>query len=158
MENEYIKSVEIIGDNLRRKNATEREVAIADLLNDNYLSIPKVNQGPYDLEISRNGDKIIFNFCWQHNNAKQNLQVSLPFKHFRRIIKDYFLVYDSYNDAMQKNFGIEKVEAIDMGRRGLHNEGAEMLLEEMQDKVVLDFKTARRIFTIITALQGNRSV
>jgi len=70
---------------------------------------------------------------------------------FRRIVKDYFLILESYYEAI-KTAPPSRIEAIDMGRRGLHDEGSRLLMERLEDKITVDFETARRLFTLICAL------
>ena len=77
--------------------------------------------------------------------------VGLPLVPFRRIVKDYFIVCESYYEAV-KGGRLAQVEAIDMARRGLHNEGSSLLMERLADKVAIDLATARRLFTLICVL------
>ena len=81
----------------------------------------------------------------------------LSTKPYKRLIKDYFLIVQSYNEAI-KGDNPSRIESIDMGRRGLHNEGAELLQERLQDKIDMDFDTARRLFTLICVLHGRKSL
>jgi uncharacterized protein (UPF0262 family) len=74
-------------------------------------------------------------------------------KPYRRLIKDYFLIVRSYDEAMREGKP-SRIEAIDMGRRGLHNEGAGLLIERLEDKITMDLDTARRLFTLICVLHG----
>ena len=78
----------------------------------------------------------------------------LSLKPYRRVIEDYFLIIASYEEA-RRNGVLQKLETIDMARRGLHNEGAELLRERLADKIDMDFETARRFFTLICALHRN---
>ncbi|NQV44478.1 MAG: UPF0262 family protein [Rhodospirillales bacterium] len=127
----------------------EQKVAIFDLLEDNQF-VPDGNfTGPYNLHLRVEEDRLIFDV---RNAEEQPLsEIMLSAKSFRRIIKDYFLVCESYFDAI-KTKAPSQIEAIDMGRRGLHNEGAELLRDRLTGKAEIDLDTARRLFTLICVL------
>lgn len=127
----------------------EQKVAIFDLLEDNQF-IPDGNfTGPYNLHLRVEEDRLIFDV---RNEEEQPLsEIMLSAKSFRRIIKDYFLVCESYFDAI-KTKAPSQIEAIDMGRRGLHNEGADLLRDRLAGKAEIDLDTARRLFTLICVL------
>jgi len=145
---EYIKSIDFADSNLSKNFATERRTAVNDLLAENYFSIDSLKQGPYDITISVTDDKLRL----QVNTAQDNnISFNLVQKGLRRLIKDYFLLNDNY-EQVRKLGQPEKIETIDMARRSIHNEGAEKILEIVQDKVSMDFKTARSFFTLITTL------
>jgi uncharacterized protein (UPF0262 family) len=127
----------------------ERRVAVFDLVETNRFEIPEIDAGPYALTLSSEDGRLIFSI-----NGADGAEVSqhqLPLTPFRRVIKDYFLVCDSYYAAI-RDATPSQIEAIDMGRRGLHNEGAEMLADALQAKYKVDFETARRLFTLMCAL------
>lgn len=127
----------------------ERAVAIYDLLESNKFSPVGGYRGPYNLRLGLEEDRLLFDIC---NEGDQPLaKVYLPLKPFRQLVKDYFLVCESYFSAI-KTAPAAKIEAIDMGRRGLHDEGTEMLRERLAGKIDLDFDTARRLFTLICVL------
>ena len=124
----------------------EREVAIADLLEENRFQPEGGEGGPYDLRLSREDNRLVLEVsCPGYQRAH-----GLSLTPFRGIIKDYFLVCDSYFEAVRTS--PQQIEALDMGRRGLHNEGSELLRERLAGKIELDLETARRLFTLICAL------
>lgn len=140
------ESVLIRGDN----NKNERDRVITDLLeNSSFLPIDSKLQGPFSLKISIISNKIII--CVE-GACKELHIVEISLMPLRRVIKDYSIICESYFDAV-KNSEPRKIEAIDMGRRGTHNEGAEILLEQLENKLDLDFETARKMFSLIYILQ-----
>lgn len=126
----------------------ERAVAIYDLLESNHFA-PQGLTGPYHLHIGIEEDRLVFDIRDPANNPLE--KVVLAQRLFRQIVKDYFLVCDSYYSAI-KTASPSRIEALDMGRRGLHDEGSELLRERLQGKVDVDFDTARRLFTLICVL------
>ncbi len=138
---------------LRRRPEVEheREVALFDLLEENkfVLKGDGSEPGPYHLVLKLVEDRLVFDVR-DTNDASQK-EITLPVKPFRSIIKDYFLICESYFDAI-KNLSPSQIEAIDMGRRGLHNEGAEMLRERLSENAELDQPTSRRFFTLLCVL------
>ncbi|TNE34479.1 MAG: UPF0262 family protein [Alphaproteobacteria bacterium] len=137
-----------------RRNADiehERKVAIFDILDENSFCVTGFeNDGPYSLHLCIEDNRLIFDVRTEDDEAEL-VRIPLPVISFRRIIKDYFQVCESYFDAI-KTGSPSKIEAIDMGRRGLHNEGSELLKERLQEKVETDFDTARRLFTLMCVL------
>jgi uncharacterized protein (UPF0262 family) len=129
----------------------ERKIAIFDLLEDNSFRVIGHDGGPYDLTLSLAENRLVFDLREEGGAPVRRLLLSLT--SLRRIIKDYFLVCDSYYDAI-RNASASQIEAIDMGRRGLHNEGSTVLMERLTDKVEIDFDTARRLFTLVCALHS----
>ncbi len=127
----------------------ERRVAIFDLLEDNRFDPVDVAPGPYSLLLSIEENRLVFDV--RTDTDKPLNEFSLPIAAFRRIVKDYFLICDSYYEAI-KTSSPSQIEAIDMGRRGLHNEGAALLQDRLKDKVAVDENTARRLFTLICVL------
>ena len=125
----------------------ERKVAIVDLLEANYFQPEGADGGPYDLAIALVDNRLALDVAGP--GYQRRLLLSLT--PLRGVIRDYFLLYDSYHKAIQGS-SPSQIEAIDMGRRGLHNEGAERLRERLAGKVALDHDTARRLFTLICAL------
>ncbi len=127
----------------------ERRVAIFDLLEGNCFSPVGAADGPYHLHLAIEDNRLAFNI---NDTANAPLdKVLLPISPFRRLIKDYFTVCESYFEAI-KHASPSKIEAIDMGRRGLHDEGSELLRERLAGKVEIDFDTARRLFTLLCVL------
>ena len=125
----------------------ERNVAISDLLKDNYFEPAGGKGGPYQLRIGLLENRLDLEVRGGGVEARHLLSLS-P---FRRIVRDYMEICRSYNDAV-KGAGPAQIEAIDMGRRGLHNDGSEMLRDRLQGKVKTDLATSRRLFTLICAL------
>jgi len=124
----------------------EREVAVADLLDANSFAPDGGAGGPYALRLAREDNRLILEVEGPGYSRAHGLSLT-P---FRGIIKDYFLVCDSYFEAVRSS--PERIEAFDMGRRGLHNEGADALRARLEGKVELDHETARRLFTLVCAL------
>jgi len=127
----------------------ERRVAIFDLLEDNAFELKSGTSGPYNLHLSVQDDRIVFDVRDADENDLEAF--FLPATIFRRIIKDYFMVCETYFEAI-KTKSPSQIEAIDMGRRGLHDEGADLLSERLDAKVAIDSQTARRLFTLVCVL------
>ena len=124
----------------------ERKVAIYDLLEENYFQPIGVEAGPFELYLSNVERRLVFDVRLEGGEALG--QVHLSMTPFRRIIKDYFMLCESYYDAI-RNAAPSQIETIDMARRGMHNEGSDILQERLTDKIKLDQNTARRLFTLI---------
>lgn len=131
----------------------ERRAALLDLQEENSFAVKGPFPGPYVLHLSNDGERLVFTVCDEMD--LQLTRFSLPLSTFRSIIKEYFLICESYFNAI-KALTPSKIEAIDMGRRGLHNEGAQLLRERLADKVEMDTDTARRLFTLICILHIRR--
>jgi uncharacterized protein (UPF0262 family) len=127
----------------------ERRVAVFDLLERNLFALENGFAGPYRVELSLRDSTLVM--AVSDEGGTQHTEVMLAMRPFRRLIKDYFLVCDSYFQAI-KSASPSRIEAIDMGRRGLHNEGAEKLADALEGKVRMDAETARRLFTLICVL------
>ena len=127
----------------------ERAIAIYDLVESNSFGVPGHEGGPYELLIALHEAKLALNIRQEGGDSVITHILSLT--PFRRILKDYFMVCESYYAAIRTATPAQ-IEAIDMGRRGLHNDGAKLLAERLDGKVECDFDTARRIFTLVTAL------
>ena len=127
----------------------ERRIAIYDLLEDNTFSLLGHDGGPYALHLAIVENRLVFDIRLADGSPVVAHHLSLT--PLRRIVKDYFMVCDSYYQAI-RTASAAQIEAIDMGRRGLHNEGSELLMERLKDKVVVDLDTARRLFTLICVL------
>ena len=129
----------------------ERKVAIFDLLEENYFAPVGDVVGPYRLDLSiEDGKRLIIDVA-KEKEEETFLQIKFPLMPVRKIIKDYFLICDSYFKAI-KTASPAQIEAIDMGRRGLHNEGSAILRERIEDKVIIDHDTSRRLFTLVCVL------
>jgi uncharacterized protein (UPF0262 family) len=127
----------------------ERRVAIYDLLQDNMFRPVGHDGGPYRLRLGINGSRLVFDI--RQSDDTPVIAHMLSLAPFRRIVKDYFVVCDSYYTAI-RTATPDRIEALDMGRRGLHDEGSRLVTERLRRKVDLDFNTARRLFTLITVL------
>lgn len=126
----------------------ERKIAIHDLLEDNRFDLPDY-PGPYNLHLSIAENRLVFDVRDTTDLPLNAFVLSLtPFK---RVVREYVMVCDSYAKAI-KHESPSKIEAIDMGRRGLHDEGADLLRERLHGKVELDHQTARRLFSLIVLL------
>ena len=127
----------------------ERAVAIFDLIEENEFAPTIEHPGPYHLVLGIADNKLVFDV--RDTGRQEVYKFILSLTPFRRIIKEYFEVCESYYAAI-KTSSLSQIEAIDMGRRGLHNEGSEILRDRLAGKVEMDFGTARRLFTLICAL------
>lgn len=127
----------------------ERAIAIYDLIEDNSFALAGHDGGPYALSISLMDAKLVFDV--RDTDGAGVITHILSLTPFKRILKDYFMICESYYAAI-RTATPSKIEAIDMGRRGLHNEGATLLQERLKGKIDCDSDTARRLFTLITAL------
>ena len=126
----------------------ERAVAIYDLIEENSFALTG-HSGPYRLVLSLADQRLVFDLRSESDEPLVAHVLSLT--PFRKIVKDYFLICESYHQAIRSG-SPRRIEAIDMGRRGLHNEGSEILRERLKGKVELDFDTARRLFTLVCVL------
>jgi len=133
----------------------ERRVAIFDLLEENAFSPVGDAQGPFKLSLSILDRRLVFDIALENGDPVKRHLLSLS--PFRRIIRDYFIMCESYYDAI-RNAPPERIETIDMARRGLHNEGSELLESRLDGKVELDFDTARRLFTLLCALHVRQPI
>ncbi len=127
----------------------ERRVAIYDLLEDNSFRPTGHDGGPYTLQLGITGARLVFDI--RLADGAPVIAHMLSLAPFRRIVKDYFTVCDSYYAAI-RTATPDRIEAIDMARRALHDEGSNLVTERLKRKVDLDFDTARRLFTLITVL------
>ncbi|MDA8586646.1 UPF0262 family protein [Rhodobacteraceae bacterium] len=132
----------------------ERKVAVFDLLEDNSFSVPERDgqaspEGPFRLFLAIRDRLLVFDIRLEDENPAAEFRLSLG--PFRQVVKDYFQICESYFDAV-KRLPPAKIEAIDMARRGIHNEGARILQERLEGKADLDNDTARRLFTLICVL------
>jgi uncharacterized protein (UPF0262 family) len=152
-ENARLLEVTLDEASLGRDNSEvehEREVAIFDLLEKNAFALEGHEaNGPYTLHLSLADNRLVFAVADADHAPLQHVMLSLS--PFRRIVKDYFLVCDSYYAAI-KTQPASKIEAIDMGRRGLHDEGSHLLMERLKGMINVDIATARRLFTLLCAL------
>lgn len=124
----------------------ERKIAVYDLLEENSFAPIGAEGGPFELSLSIIERRLVFDV--RRSGGDPLGQIHLSLTPFRKIIKDYFMLCESYYDAI-RNAAPAQIETVDMARRAMHNEGSEILRERLQDKIRLDENTARRLFTLI---------
>ena len=151
-----IARIELDEDTIIWRNADieqERRVAIFDLIEENSFkplrAVERGAMGPYDLTLAVQDGRLALTIAQEGGNTVEQLVLGLA--RFRRPIRDYFAICDSYYQAIRKATAAE-IETIDMARRGVHNRAAELLMERLEGKVETDFATARRLFTLICVL------
>lgn len=127
----------------------ERAVAIFDLLEENRFEPAGELEGPFHLFLSIEENRLIFDI--RAEEGAPMTKVTLPLTPFRTVVRDYFTVCESYYAAI-KRASLTQIEALDMGRRAVHNEGSELLRERLEGKIAMDQNTARRLFTLICVL------
>jgi uncharacterized protein (UPF0262 family) len=132
-----------------RQIEQEREIAIYDLLEANSFRLAGSQGGPYRLVLGVEENRMVFDIHLEDDSAHGKVMLSLT--PFRSVIRDYFLICDSYFKAI-RNAPPSQIEALDMARRASHNEGSELLKERLAGKIEVDFDTARRLFTLICVL------
>src|SRR5258707_6341451 len=135
---------------------SERAAAIADLLGQNHFAPASGQAGPFHLHLAVEENRLVMEIRAEADSPDDNGDetsetIQLPLAPFRRTVKDYFLVCESYYEAMRHS-NLTRLESIDVGRRSLHNEGAALLTERLAGKVAIDHDTARRLFTLICVL------
>jgi uncharacterized protein (UPF0262 family) len=127
----------------------ERAIAIYDLLEENSFRPAGHQGGPYALNIGISGSRLVFDI--RETDGSPVIAHLLSLAPFRRIVKDYFVVCDSYYAAIRTSTP-DRIEALDIGRRAMHDEGSRILMERLKRKVEFDFDTARRLFTLLAVL------
>jgi len=127
----------------------ERAIAIYDLIESNHFEPAGDDSGPYALNISLSEQRLVLAIAREDGGEVITHLLSLT--PLRKVVRDYFMICDSYYSAI-KTETPQKIEAIDMGRRGLHDEGSQILIDRLAGKITMDFDTARRLFTLISAL------
>jgi uncharacterized protein (UPF0262 family) len=127
----------------------ERQIAIYDLIDENSFALPGRDAGPYGLKIALQDAKLVLEIA--DESGAPVIAHILSLTPFRGLLKDYFMICESYYAAIRTAMPMQ-IEAIDMGRRAIHNEAAELLLERLKGKIECDHDTARRIFTLVVAL------
>ncbi|TCD15253.1 UPF0262 family protein [Oricola cellulosilytica] len=128
----------------------ERAVAIFDLLEENrFQPAGDEEGGPYKLALSVVEGRLVFDV--KRENGEQVATHILALGPFRRIIKDYYMICDSYFEAIKMSTP-SQIETIDMARRGVHNDGSQTLMDRLEGKLAMDFDTARRLFTLVCVL------
>ncbi len=127
----------------------ERDVAIFDLVEENRFGVPGRDQGPYSLRVAQSESRLNFEVRSASGAIVSEFSVSMT--PFRPLLKDYFLVCETYYSAI-RSASPRQIEAIDRERSALHNEGAELVASRFADKVDIDEATSRRLFTLLSAL------
>lgn len=127
----------------------ERAIAIFDLIEENSFTPVGLDRGPYKLKLSRVDNRLSFEISDEGDGELVTHILSLT--PFRQIVKDYFMICESYYEAI-RSASTNRIEALDMGRRGIHNEGAQILRERLEGKIDLDVDTSRRLFTLVCVL------
>jgi uncharacterized protein (UPF0262 family) len=127
----------------------ERQIAIYDLIDENSFALPGRDDGPYGLNISLQEAKLALEIVNETGTRLATHILSLT--PFRSLLKDYFMICESYYAAIRTALP-SQIEAIDMGRRALHDEAADLLIARLKGKIECDRDTARRIFTLVAAL------
>lgn len=156
MSDNRLVSVDIDEDTLAASGADaehERRVAIFDLLEQNVFEVVGYDDGPYVLHLSMRDRKLAFEVRREDQSVVHIFGLSLT--PFRGVIKDYFMICESYYDAIRSSTP-HQIEAIDMARRGVHNEGSDLIAGRLEGKVKIDFNTSRRMFTLICALHAGQ--
>lgn len=143
----FEKNRPIAPNHLRR----EQQTALSDILKDGTFRPADNDNGPYGVSLSIEDGRLVLRIKDSADDDVNTLVLSL--RPYRRILTDYFMMIESY-EQMRRTGSREKLEAIDMGRRGLHNEGAALLQSRLKNHVEMDFETARRFFTLICVLHG----
>jgi uncharacterized protein (UPF0262 family) len=147
-----LTAIKLDEGSIRRGNSSiehEREVAIFDILEANSFVLEGRDDGPYTLDLSIVEDRLVF--AVGHQGEGDTFTFVLSLTPLRRIMKDYFIVCESYYQAI-RSAPPSRIQAIDMGRRALHDEGSRVLEERLTGKIKLDRDTSRRLFTLICAL------
>ena len=154
---QYLNSVEIDESQIRVRSLLvnlEKLQAVKDLHHDTYFNPDNDKNGPYDVAIKLFDEKMVLEIT---DKSGQELEpVSFALKPYRRLIQDYFLIVESYEKARLEG-NTSRLEAIDMGRRGIHNEGAELLQARLSSRLVMNKSTSRRLFTLVCILCAGRN-
>ena len=146
----HLTSVELDAATLPAATAEiehERRVAIFDLVEKNHFQPAEAEAGPYALKLSLQDNRLVFDVTGEGFTRTYALSLT-PMK---SVLKDYLLICDSYYEALRGS-SPSQIESVDMGRRGLHNEGAELLKARLDGKIDIDHETSRRLFTLVCAL------
>ncbi len=128
----------------------DRRQAIEDLLRGNRFDPAGMGEGPFALHLMVREGRLVLDVRRADDAALRAIVLSLG--PFRRLIKDYLMLVENHEEAVTHGAMEARVQAIDMGRRGLHNEAAELLMSRLEGRIAVDFETARRLFTLIAAL------
>lgn len=152
-----IKDVQVIGYTTGDNDCLTKqdlEIAVHNLQANGKFQPEHDKNGPYKVELYIEDNRLVFHIQNQNGDYLPYLVLSLT--PYRRIIKDYFMICNSYHSAIKEGRP-SRVEAIDMGRKGIHNEGAELLIERLRNKISIDINTARSLFTLICVLHNGKT-
>ncbi len=133
-----------------RQIEQEREVAISDILDNNLFRPAGSTGGPYNVSLKLGGTRLVFDIKLERDGSP-HARLVLPLGAFRDVMRDYFLVCESHYKAI-RSAAPQQIEALDMGRRALHDDGARLLQQRLDGRLETDFNTARRLFTLICVL------
>lgn len=152
--NSYISTIQLCQNTaIKGSPLIEQDckIALKELEAESKFQPKNDTLGPYNITLSSEDNRMVFHI---KNSESQDLPfLLLSLKPYARLIKDYFMIVQSYDEAVKEGKP-SRIEAIDMGRRGIHNEGANLLIERLEDKILLDHDTARRLFTLIYTLHS----
>ncbi|MEE9380799.1 MAG: UPF0262 family protein [Hyphomonadaceae bacterium] len=154
MSEKHLISIDIDDDSLAASGPDaehERRVAIFDLIEENSFGVVGHESGPYRLNISLQEKKLVFDIRDEASEPVHIFVLSLA--PFRGVIRDYFMICESYYNAIRTQ-APHQIEAIDMARRGMHNEGSDLISARLDGKIEVDFDTSRRLFTLVCALHA----
>ena len=145
-----IDMLETSSENLSPEHKQERAIAIYDLIENNYFEL-KDHDGPYQLFLAKETRHLLFDVRSQENQTLNSFYLAMG--PFRRLIKDYKQVCENYYEAIRTK-PPSQIQAVDVGRKALHDEGASLVIERLDGKILMDNETARRIFTLICILRS----
>ena len=145
-----IDMLETSSENLSPEHKQERAIAIYDLIENNFFEL-KGHDGPYQLFLAKEARHLLFDIRSQENQTLNSFYLAMG--PFRRLIKDYKQVCENYYEAIRTK-PPSQIQAVDVGRKALHDEGATLVIERLDGKILMDNETARRIFTLICILRS----
>ena len=145
-----IDMLETSSENLSPEHKQERAIAIYDLIENNYFEL-KDHDGPYQLFLAKEARHLLFDIRSEENQTLNSFYLAMG--PFRRLIKDYKQVCENYYEAIRTK-PPSQIQAVDIGRKALHDEGATLVVERLDGKILMDNETARRIFTLICILRS----
>ena len=145
-----IDMLETSSENLSPEHKQERAIAIYDLIENNFFKL-KDHDGPYQLFLAKEARHLLFDVRSQKNQTLNSFYLAMG--PFRRLIKDYKQVCENYYEAIRTK-PPSQIQAVDVGRKALHDEGATLVIERLDGKILMDNETARRIFTLICILRS----
>ena len=145
-----IDMLETSSENLSPEHKQERAIAIYDLIENNFFEL-KDHDGPYQLFLAKEARHLLFDVRSQENQTLNSFYLAMG--PFRRLIKDYKQVCENYYEAIRTK-PPSQIQAVDVGRKALHDEGATLVIDRLDGKILMDNETARRMFTLICILRS----